>query len=215
MLLRLLVELYSIQNLREDGGIQRRALYRSYERMRIAECGPWTVWGFRSTGTRYVRWGDSVLDVHRRAPTKDERADGKNDAQDLFARLDLLTALHLLDWRAHVFESADDSAEVVLRCGMGGSEGIEDRLGQAADDAGFALLGEGQAVRLSEDGYRLVPMPRHLGRVEMCDVARLRYRPRTSLTAAWYAELQSDCAEWLGRFERLSPSRAPTVAATR
>jgi hypothetical protein len=45
--LRLLVELYEVQFLRDFGGIPREMLRAEFERLHVGERGPFVVWGFR------------------------------------------------------------------------------------------------------------------------------------------------------------------------
>jgi hypothetical protein len=46
--LRLLVELYHAQNLRDDYGVERRFLYQRFERRKVGERGFYTIWGFKA-----------------------------------------------------------------------------------------------------------------------------------------------------------------------
>jgi hypothetical protein len=45
MTLRLLVDLYHAQNLRDDGGISRTITWHQYERVKVGQQGPYNVWG--------------------------------------------------------------------------------------------------------------------------------------------------------------------------
>lgn len=55
----------------------------------------------------------------------------------------------------------------------------------------------------------------------MVGIARLRYRPHTTLTAAWWADLQTKGAEYVERYDRLAGTastreqQAPLVAVNR
>jgi hypothetical protein len=55
MTLRLLVDLYHAQNLRDDGGISRKITWEEYERVKVGQQGPFDVWGFESVSL-YVNW---------------------------------------------------------------------------------------------------------------------------------------------------------------
>ena len=48
MTLRLLVDLYHVQNLREDGGINRALIWQGYERIKVGDHAQFVIWGFRS-----------------------------------------------------------------------------------------------------------------------------------------------------------------------
>ena len=52
---RLFADLYSAQNLRDDGGISPRLLWQKFERKKIAEQGPHMIWGLKPAA-RWFRW---------------------------------------------------------------------------------------------------------------------------------------------------------------
>jgi len=45
----------------------------------------------------------------------------------------------------------------------------------------------------------LVPVQAHMERVQLVGIARLRYRPKTKATAAWWAK-QAQWLEWVQRY---------------
>jgi hypothetical protein len=55
MTLRLFIDLYDAQNLRDDGGISRKITWQRYERVKIGQQGPQVVWGFEPRGIS-VSW---------------------------------------------------------------------------------------------------------------------------------------------------------------
>ena len=55
MALRLAVDLYHAQNLRDDGGVSRTITWQRYERFEVGRQGQFTVWGFRQDST-WVTW---------------------------------------------------------------------------------------------------------------------------------------------------------------
>jgi hypothetical protein len=48
-------------------------------------------------------------------------------------------------------------------------------------------------------GPQLVPVLRHFANVQMIGVARLRYRPHTKLTAAWWKDLHTKGEKYRNR----------------
>jgi hypothetical protein len=64
MTLRLFIDLYHAQNLRDDGGISRKITWQRYERVKIGQQGPHVVWGFEPRGIS-VSW-DGLAVCHRR-----------------------------------------------------------------------------------------------------------------------------------------------------
>jgi hypothetical protein len=187
MVLRLLVDLYQEQNLREDGGVSRRVVYENWERERVGEHAQYVVWGFRPRGTTWAFGGSLPVSPHI-----DQHADDAKESYAAFwRRLRALQGAGLFEWVPHLFEGEDQEAESIHPYGLGRSEGLEDRIGRAAHEAGLRLLVQGQADWAIDNQYRLAPVPRHIDKVEMIGIARLRYRPHTKLTAAWWADLHS------------------------
>jgi hypothetical protein len=204
MTLRLLVDLYYAQNLREDGGVDRRVVWQTHERHRVGARAQYTVWGFAQSASVWMNWGSPVTVVHRREPTPEELAAKKNAGVDFFTRLARLQRLHLLDWVPYVFEGDGATAEPVFPCGQLRSGSIEDQLGLAAYRAAASLLTAEQVAWAQDNSLWLVPLPAHLENVQMIDVARLRYRPRTKLTAAWYGDLRAIGEKWLTAFTAIA-----------
>jgi hypothetical protein len=189
MTLRLLIDLYHAQELPEDGGVSRRVTYKRFERVRVGQRGEFNVWGFRETGS-WVDWQLPVAACHRREQlTQSEKKAGANPGTDYFRRQGHLIDLGLLEWVPTLFESEAADAECLHPSGQCGTQSLEDRLGAAAHRAGLALLTEGQRDWVAGEGLWLVPVFRHIANVAMIGVARLHYRPRTTKTAAWLAEL--------------------------
>jgi hypothetical protein len=190
MTLRLLVDLYHAQNLREDGGVSRQLMWRKHERVEVGHQAQFTVWGFRYKGGS-VTWSGPTACHRREKLTEEEKAAGKNAGVDFFRREGQLTRLGLLEWVPHLVEGAGPEAEVIHPLGHGGTEGLENLLGAAAEEAAAAMLTEGQHAWALENDLWLAPVPRHIAEVQLVGVARLRYRPRTRMTAAWWADLQA------------------------
>jgi hypothetical protein len=53
------------------------------------------------------------------------------------------------------------------------------------------------------------PVSRAMPNIEMIGVARLLYRPHTSRTASWYAQLQQSGSKWVEKYQELA-ARAQT-----
>jgi hypothetical protein len=213
MTLRLLIDLYHAHNLREDGGVVRRLMRKEYERVKVGEGAQYTVWGF-SISREYVTWEAGLTSPHRREKlTEGEQKAGENPGIDFFRRTKQLNDLGLIEWVPHLIESAEESGEIIHPLNMGHSESIEDRLGRAAYAAGYVLVTEGQYDWAVENGIdQLVPVPRHIANVQMVGIARLRYRPHTRMTAAWWAELNVNAEKHLAQYATMAP-RQNTRAA--
>lgn len=208
MTLRLLIDCYHAQNLREDGGINRSIWWQKYERVRIWERGEWVIWGFSWSGS-WVRNAGFAAPHHRKAA-------GKGQAEDFFRRADQLTDLGLVEPVPFLFEGEDPDAEPVHSLRHAGDVEHERRVGVAAYRAALAMVPASSPVlaEARSKGAFLVPVRRHLGNAAAFGIFRLRYRPHTGMTAAWWAESARACAGWETAYAELSGETGGAVAAT-
>jgi len=192
MCLRLFVDLYHGHSLQEDGGIRRNIIYKKYERELVFEHGEFNVWGFSPKST----WANRCDITAPHWFSSDEESNN-----DFFRRFNQLVDLGLVEWVPYVFDSDDDEAEPIHPYGIGLSESIEDQIGRTASSAAETLL---EGCKSENYASHLLPMRRHFEKVSMFGIARLRYRPHTSATAAWWAELQEKGQRYLEFYQRLS-----------
>ena len=222
MCLRLLVDLYSEQNLRDDGGVSRKVIFKKHERTKAGEHGAYIVWGFKAEGRTYVRNDSPIALCHRREPTEAEKkADPHvNGSEDFFKRLTNLERVRLIDWTPYLCDSEAADAEIIhpLRFIAGAeskSQGplwaLEVCLAVAADEAGSRLLNNRRA---DDSGTYLVPVRRHVEHVAVVSVARLHYRPRTRNTSDWWTTLMKQGPLLVAGYDAIGAERAlPAKAA--
>jgi len=196
--LRLFVDLYSAQNLRDDGGIDPRMVREQFERRLVAEQGIYSVWGFRpGTGSH---WWSGPFNAHK---TRQKRsADSEPPCWD---SLKLLEKMGLLYFVPHLFENDSQEAQPIHAYGIGrsGEEPMERQIGDAADEAARAIAI--WRIEAERDGSEyFCPVVRTYPNVQMAGVARLRYRPHTSRTSAWFAQLQESGPDWIGKYRELA-----------
>src|SRR5277367_6715023 len=91
--------------------------------------------------------------------------------------------------------------------GTGGSDSIDDQIGEAAQKAARAMLTEGQF--LSNGDRMLVPVLKRMEQVQLIGVARLRYRPQTRMTGQWWEELQTVHSTWIQQYDSLARAAQP------
>jgi hypothetical protein len=147
--------------------------------------------------------------------TDEEKEAGKNAGVDFFARMQLLQDTGLIEWIPHLVEGEDTGAEVIhpLAINQADTSLIENRIGRAAYRAGVAMVTERQCEWAQENGLVLVPVPRHFAQVQVRGIARLRYRPQTSMTAVWWGELNGKGEQWAKRYDGLAAKPAQRPAA--
>jgi hypothetical protein len=182
--LRLLVDLYDGENLAEDGGVSRRFIYEKYDRFEVGNWGEYVVWGFRR-GTRYVTWHGFTL-CHQRS----DKPQGERGC-DFFPRLETLTSLGLVEWVGMLTEGEEADAQPLHPLTAPDPEGIEAQIGTAAREAAELMVTPSQLAWARTQSLQLVPVPRHFKNVQLFGMARLRYRPQTQLTAAWWHDLMT------------------------
>ena len=191
MTLRLLVDLYEEQNLVEDGGSSRRLLWQVYRRKKLWERGRYVVWGFSAGELTTARDGVLLYKTH---------------GKEIWERLDQLVSLGLVTWIQMVWESDSAEAEPMFPISGEREDDLGAQIGLAAYEASEALMADAEW----EPNYHpMVPLPKHLGNVQLIGIARLRYRPKTKLTGAWHAQHEQNGARWLEIYEALSEGRRP------
>lgn len=204
---RLLVDCYSEHHLVEDGGISRTFVHQKHERVRVGQQGVYVVWGFHPGRTRVIWKGFTA--PHYRNPTPDElKADPSAKAGvDFFRRFGTLEHVGLVAWVPHLVESDAPDAQPIHPAGQGPTtpeSTLDDAIGHAAHQAGLAMLTPGQQEWAESNNLQLVPVPAHRADVQLGGVARLRHRPHTRGTAAWWARLNTEGVWWRDQYLRLA-----------
>lgn len=205
MALRLLVDLYGSQNLREDGGISTRVILQKFDRKQVGQQGAQTVWEFSCVNV-YLFWGEVTLPHKRDVLTEEETQAGNSAGTDFFQRLELLHSKGMFEWVPYLFEG--DDGEPIHPMTSTGLE-IERKVYVAAVEAASRMLTAGQIAHVT--GV-IVPVAKHIKNVQMVGVARLTYRPHTKLTKAWWADHLATCEKITDQYAVMS---VPASAATK
>jgi hypothetical protein len=196
--LRFYVNLYHAQNLRDDGGVNPQVIWQNYERKRIGERGIYIIWGFK-IGRKELRL---------RGPFASHRDEsGKKNGHAAWDSVGLLEQMGLLTFIPHLFESSSPQAEPIHPYGIGanGEEPIETSIGEAAGTAAHLMCAEWAIEQAENEGFEyFCPVPRTKPDVQLIGVARLRYRPHTKRTAAWYAQLHMSGNAAISHYEEIA-----------
>jgi len=212
--IRLLVELYEVQFLPIYGGIPRDLLRVEFDRLRVGERGPFMVWGFRE---KHHVASSSLARPFFTGQVK-TREDGTSldegwDAS-FWPAVETLTALGLIVPVGMLLDGEDSEAEIMHSYGVNGGEPAERELAGVAHEAAAAMMSDEQLWRAEIEGYpHLVPVQKHIAKAALVEVFRLRYRPHTSASAAWYAQMKESTAEWLARYQAILTDRANRESA--
>ena len=212
--LQMIIELYAIQFLPHFGGAPHEMIKVQFERKAIREQGPFTVWGFRPKGT-LVDWD---IAKHFMCGFKTERPDGKlRDAgwNKMQRALGVLTELGLVEKVGMLMDGRDADAEIIHPYGVQGGEAPERDLTAVARKAAKTMLPESHQNWAEGEGYSnyMVPVRKHITGVTMIEIFRLKYRPHTKATAAWYAKMLQTAADWICRYRIIAEAGEPVRRA--
>jgi hypothetical protein len=198
--LRLFVDLYQAQNLRDDGGISPNVIRQNFERRKIGEQGAYTVWGFKLKNL--TLWYAGPFAPHEfRQKAKPEDNIPAWDSEHLLQRMGLLSFV------PHIFENDTNAAEPIHVYGLGetAEDPIEEEIGSEADQAARAMCLPSKVEEAEEEGFQyFCPVLNTKPNTQMIGVARLTYRPHTKRTKAWFAELQETAPVWIETFQELA-----------
>ncbi|MEX0642125.1 MAG: hypothetical protein WD468_05460 [Pirellulales bacterium] len=178
--LQLFVELYGEHELTADGGLPRTLLYEHFERKKILDMSQYTVYGFDEPDHRYCRFTGPLARFEGR------REEGEPTVWD---RIKVLEQLGLLERIYYLAESTDDDAELIHP--LSGDEWAQ-KVADAAHELAENRLPYQYEHEAQNYDY-VLPVIRHMGKAAVVGLARLRYRPKTSRTAAWWGQHVESC----------------------
>lgn len=193
MTLRLFIELYSDQNLREDGGVSPDLLWHQYQRELVGQSGAYRVWRFEPDGATIRK--SSTTEAHIRYDMPGE------EFEELWRRVRLLQSLGLFEWTPYLFDGPD--GEPIHPVHEDSGIECEANLAAACTAAASRCLTPGQWEYARDEGGLLVPVLAHVEQAAVIGIARLRYRPHTALTSAWWANLTQVCRNYTEVYEAL------------
>lgn len=189
--LQTFIELYGLQDLAGDGGLPRSLIRKPYDvREHICDRGQFKVYGFRSSNNMRYCYTTGVLAKFSGRKSK------ANDAWSFIGALENMGLLEMADYLA---ESDSPDAEL-LHALTGDDLALEVR--DAASAAAAEMPG-GFKYEIDNHDY-VLPVLKHMESAAVVGISRLVYRPHTSKTAAWYANHQNSCRQFLNRYEALA-----------
>ena len=185
--LRAYIGLYDMQDLTGDGGLPRSLMWHPMEtRKRIMSYGPFDVVGFTKQSERYC---------NTTGPLAVFKGDDPPSAWDFLTTLE---RLGLLEWVIYLADSESPDSELIHP--LTGDEHAE---GVASAAFEFASELPGGFKYETENFDFVLPIPSHMAKATLVGVGRLRYRPRTARTSAWYAQHVKSCQEHEAMYKRL------------
>jgi hypothetical protein len=209
--LQLLIELYAAQFLPSYGGVPPNLLKMVFDRAKVGERGPFVVWGFRS---KHLLANHTLYRPFLSGKTKDDGS-GRDVGLDneFWPAVHVLEDVGLVETVGMLLDGDDAEAEIIHPFAIHGGEPAERELARAASEAAAAMLTEGQRNCSAQQGFHLVPVRRHIANATVIEVFRLKYRPHTRATGAWYALMRQSTAEYLAHYQALGRDRTATNSA--
>jgi hypothetical protein len=199
--LQLLAAMYDNNNLAEDGGISRAVLWQEHTMTKVGQHGASAIWAFDPQGSR-ITTTSPLLAIY---VTPELKGKARETAKKEF--WNAVTAFRttgLFEFVPHVFESDQPQAEIKHAYALDGAgEEWERELANAAHDAALACLTPGQQQWAVEQNRRLLPVALHIDKVAVIGIARLRYRPHTRMTSAWFAKSRQQAEVFLAGYREM------------
>ena len=205
--LRLLIDLYTAHRLDEWHGVDPRIVWHAFKEVYRREMGSVLVLGWKAPGAVWANKPNTVVKPHLVA--------GEHEAREFFPRIEMLERLGLLVFVPYV---VDGDGAPVYPCSLSTGHPMEVELGAAAREAARNIVnsrdpgsrsGEPDPADVA-DIIAVVPL--HMTRASLVGVARLTFRPKTAMTAAWMAELGATHAAWMARFKSASLGETKGIA---
>lgn len=171
--LEFVVRLYGMQNLPEAGGIHWSVLQRSYRRRKIWNHGIYNVWGFDEESRTYSI--DSAVGalVARFGWTSEHFWEFWTELEEI----------GLIEPATYVVESLDADAGIVFPFDPSICSEVHREAAVLAEE----ILMRTVAAPSIEDHCAIIAVEQFYPCAQLVDVYRLRYRPKTAMTAAWIA----------------------------
>jgi hypothetical protein len=201
--LSLFVAMYRSHDLANDGGISRTVLWEEHLLTKEGSRGASTIWAFEPRGTQSKVSTVSSLWAIYAAPGLSGEAK-EVASKEFWAALRALEALKLVEFVPHLFESDQPEAELIHAYAVDTGEPWEKELSIAAHEAGFNCLSPGQQQWTIEQRRLLVPVPSHIDKLAVIGIARLKYRPQTKMTAAWFAKSKEQAEAFLPVYQEIA-----------
>ncbi|OJY67140.1 MAG: hypothetical protein BGP16_18285 [Sphingobium sp. 66-54] len=221
MALQLLVDLYALQDLAEQGGVDRQHYYTKFDRETGPATGSLQLWKFERGG-EWVAW-NGPLDHHRREPTASEKKQGRNAGSDFFDRARVLADAGALEWVYYLAEDDSPTSPLIYpaavqRHGKMVWTELESIVGGYATRAACALshdaadkLDYAKRWENCAPSNFLLPADRLARQAALIGIPRLRHRARTSNASRWRQELVEGAKSNIAMLRGIIAENAPAL----
>lgn len=185
-LIELLIDLYADQNFTAGNGLL--SLRREYSAEKIAESGPFCIWGFNQKNT-FIAHGEELYEKY---------AGDRQAMVQFWERRHLLEELGLIVWSDVLMDNIDGG---VIHHLCGDVSG-EDEAGELAREVSNQLLPELYEYPLEGFCY-VAPIPKHIPEPVVVGNMRTRYRAITGDSKQWFKEVITTSEHYVGRYQSM------------
>jgi hypothetical protein len=200
--LKLFVALYECQDLPTAGGVNHTLLFQKHPVSKVSERGSLTIWSFGGGADHTTTTsGPTLRDPFVAGLAPEPR---KAAMEEFWEALRVFRVCGLITFIPHVFESNKPDAEILHAYPVTdlGCESWEREVSAAAHVAGMTCITPGQQEWVTRQELYLLPLRSSLTDPSVIGIARLRYRPRTKITGAWFAISRERAAEFLEEYQQ-------------
>jgi hypothetical protein len=202
--LRLFVALYECQDLPMAGGVNHTLLFQKHPVSKVSKRGSLTIWSFDGDADHTTMTSGPTLREPFVAGLAPESEPRKSAMKEFWEALSVFQVCGLITFIPHIFESNKPDAEILHAYPVTdvGCEPWEREVSAAAHVAGMACIPPGQQEWAAQLGRHLLPLHSSLADPAVIGIARLRYRPKTKMTGAWFAISRERAAEFLEEYQQ-------------
>lgn len=205
--LRLVVDLYAVHHLTDDGGVSPRVVWKPWERHIIATTEHYNILGFtKQQGDFDGKPGPiyGTFNVESRAWNGFAASSG-----NAWKTMHTVENLGLVESVTTLFDGPEGEPMFSIAHEPLADAPDANAIRACGTHALFAAEAWGGATAAQWCGkqpgdYHMLMVPRHVETATLRGIFRLRYRPRTNATARWWGRLMSTTEAWTAKFRELA-----------
>lgn len=196
----LLISLYKAHELTFSQGVSTEVLLEAYKRRKLDEYREFDMFEFTRDGPR-VRPEAEMVTIFENSDSD------KSASAQFFEALDTLIRLGLVTFIPHLFDGPEGEVLFPLAEPRDGADATnaEGKLFDAVKAASTTHCPDNRE-RITKPGEGVplkVLVQNHMRKAQLIGIARLRHRPRTTVTAEWYSQ-SDEWDNWTELYQNLS-----------
>lgn len=186
--LALMGAFYAAHDLVESYGVDPLLTWQQHDLELVRDVAQWNVYQYAAGGRIWVSGEHKDLSQFYSSIV------GGNKSGKFFEAMGTVTDSGLASWKPVVLAGPREYGELM--------HPLDEELGSLADDAAQSLLFESD-LRNTDPGSLLIPILREIEAPTVLSVLRMKYRPKTSFTAAWIARDRNGRPSWTDHYQAI------------